>query len=55
MEKKCENTCPNCGSENIEWDDKEWNDSGCQQDAFCNDCECSFTECYEYSKTIWEK
>ena len=52
--KECFNKCPNCGSENIEWGDKEWMCNTATQGAVCEDCGCYFQECYEYYGTEFE-
>ena len=50
--KQCENQCPKCGSEDIEWSNMEY--AGPSQSAVCNTCECSFVEHYEYTETTWQ-
>ena len=54
MKKQCENYCPKCGSENINWGTIEvLGDSKTWQKAICEDCGCNFHECYEYKETEW--
>jgi len=53
-DKKCENSCPNCGAgiDDIDWLKLE-NDSPPYQKAVCNICGCNFHEVYEYSHTFF--
>lgn len=52
--KKCENYCPECGSDNINWGAIEiLGDSEAWQKAICEDCNCNFHECYSYRETEW--
>jgi len=52
---KCENHCPKCNSEDIDWADKDWFDDGAYQKATCNECGCEFKEYYKYSNTEIEE
>jgi len=47
--KKCENYCPKCGSDDIDWGDFITGDVVYQR-ATCK-CGCEFKEYYEYSDT----
>lgn len=48
---KCENHCPKCNSDNIEWAMKDIQDDVIYQNAQCQDCQTEFTEQYRYSHT----
>ena len=51
-EKKCQNKCPKCGSEDIEWE--KLKDDICPYiDGICCVCRCNFQEVYEYSITVY--
>ena len=49
--KECENHCPKCNSENIEWSAKDIQDNSIYQNATCQDCSCEFTEYWGYIYT----
>ncbi|MCK5615787.1 hypothetical protein KAR91_78715 [Candidatus Pacearchaeota archaeon] len=51
--KQCENFCPKCGGNGIEWGLKEIGDV-IYQPATCLDCSCEFKEYYEYAETEWD-
>jgi len=48
--KKCENHCPSCNSDDIDWGDHVHGDV-IYQKAVCNECDCDFKEYYKYSDT----
>ncbi len=52
--KVCEDYCPKCGSEDIDWGQKEIGDI-LSQSATCNTCGCKFIEYYAYSETNWQE
>lgn len=49
--KQCENHCPKCNGENIDWGDIEVYDGGIYQKCVCEDCDCIFKEYYKYADT----
>ena len=48
---ECENYCPKCDSEDIEWGLKEIQDDVIYQNATCQSCGCMFTEYWKYHHT----
>ena len=49
---RCENLCPECWTDDIEWSTKDVQDSMVFQNAKCNKCGCEFTEEYHYTRTV---
>ena len=51
--KQCKGRCPKCNAEmqNIEYGDIEVSSAGVFQCAICLNCDCIFTEYYEYFGT----
>lgn len=43
-EKQCEYHCPECDSENIDWQAKDIQDNTIYQNLICKDCGCEFSE-----------
>jgi len=54
--KKCEDKCPNCGSDssNIYWGEKELCGSEMRQQGDCQTCGFTFHEYSAYKETVWE-
>ena len=52
-EKKCQNKCPKCGSDDIEWENFQDADDCPHIKGFCYDCRFNFQEIYEYSVTVY--
>ena len=50
-DKRCENMCPRCESEKINWGMKDYTDSLIFQNGKCEDCGLDFTEEYTYTRT----
>ena len=50
-DKRCENQCPHCKSEDITWGDKDYTGSTIFQNATCNECKTKFTEEFTYTRT----
>lgn len=44
-------TCPECGSDNVNYDEIQVGDPYTSQEAFCQDCDCEWWEFYRYEKT----
>ena len=53
-EKKCIDKCPKCGSDDIEWEKMEFDNSP-YIEGICCVCRCNFQEVYEYSVTVYNK
>jgi len=50
--KKCENHCPKCGSDDIEWESSQSiSDATYEQRSFCNQCQLCFAE---ISKLVYQ-
>jgi len=47
----CENHCPKCDGEDIEWSLKDIQDNIIYQNAECRSCGCLFTEIWQYHHT----
>ena len=48
----CRDICPDCGSDDIEWIDKDPIDTNkWKVIAVCNYCDCQFEEYYQYIHT----
>lgn len=43
-QKNCENTCPECGTEDINWDISEYDNNEKSQTATCLNCGTDFCE-----------
>ena len=49
--KQCESLCPKCGSDNINWGEREEDGNQFWQNAVCQECGCEFAEIYLYAGT----
>ncbi|MCD6436387.1 MAG: hypothetical protein J7L15_08405 [Clostridiales bacterium] len=52
--KKCENRCPACNSENIDWGDTDICETETFQEGSCEECGCDFKEYSAYKETEWD-
>lgn len=43
--------CPKCGSDQLNWDNPEIDDGFASQKGGCMECNCDFTEHYQYTHT----
>ena len=51
LDLRCENQCPRCHGEKIDWGMKDYSDSLVFQNAKCEECGLDFTEEYCYTRT----
>ncbi len=51
--KKCEGHCPNCDSDNIDWNLESYGPP--LYFGVCKDCGCNFQEMYLYSKSYFDE
>lgn len=51
--KRCENYCPKCESNNVDWGDTHYTNNENYQEAVCLDCGCEFKEWRAYIETEW--
>lgn len=49
--KECENHCPKCDSDIVDWGDIEPYDGGIYQNCVCKECDCVFREYFTYINT----